>query len=386
MKKIAAVTATRAEYGVLRRILSLLCEDERAELLLYVTGTHLAEEYGNTVSEIVSDGFPIHKRVDIGVSGESETDIARTMANAQIAFTEAFAQDRPDMLLVVGDRYELLPICSSAALLNIPIAHISGGEVTKGALDDVFRNCVTKMSYLHFPACSDYRRRIIQMGEAPERVFDYGDVGVDTILHMEKMTKEQLEENLGIDLDRPLVLVTFHPVTMEEDGEKQLYELLDAVEKKDEYLYLFTKANADMGGRAFNRILQKFCDAHENCVLFESLGIRRYLSLMAMARFVLGNSSSGIYEVPAFRIPTINVGNRQSGRIRAQSVIDCAPVSAEIIRAMELSETDAFRERLKTMDIPFKGGDTAERIVDRMIAVLEEGRVDLQKGFYDITF
>ena len=318
MHKIAVVTTTRAEYGVLRRLLRLLEQDSRIELFLYVTGTHLEQAYGYTISEIEEDQIKIFKKIKICAKGETQQDIAKTMAQAQTRFTNEFLKNMPDLLVVVGDRYELLSICTSAVMLRIPIAHISGGEVTSGAVDDVIRNCITKMSYLHFPACEEYARRVIQMGENPERVFNFGDIGVDTVLHMDFLSKEKLQNELCINLMRPYAMVTFHPVTMEKDSVNQLKSLLSAIEEENELIYVFTKANADIGGAFINQVLQEFCEIHENCYLFDSLGSRKYLSMLAGCKVVIGNSSSGIYEAPAFRIPTINIGNRQNGRVKAK--------------------------------------------------------------------
>ncbi|ERI68237.1 UDP-N-acetyl-D-glucosamine 2-epimerase, UDP-hydrolysing [Clostridium sp. KLE 1755] len=385
-KKIAVVTATRAEYGVLRRILKILNEDDNIQMLLYVTGTHLSKEYGYTVEEIQNDLIPIRRMVDINVRCGGAVEVAETISTAQVKFVKAFLEDLPDILLVVGDRYELLPICTSALLLRIPIAHISGGEVTEGAIDDIIRNCITKMSYLHFPACAEYKNRIIQMGEDPERVFDFGDIGVDSLLNTERLTKTQLEESMLIKLDRPFSLVTFHPVTMQQDSLEQLTELLLAIEQKKEYLYIITKANADMGGEDINKRLEEFCKTHDHCILFSSLGNQRYISLLALCDFVMGNSSSGIYEAPAFRKPVVNIGDRQKGRVKAECVVDCLPKRKDIIAAIEKTEDNAFRNSIKNMQMPFTGGATAENIIDTIKDFLNNNRISLMKGFYDINF
>lgn len=385
-KKIAVVTATRAEYGVLKRLLKILSEDKELELLLYVTGTHLSKEFGYTIEEIQSDSFPVREMVDIHARGSGVMDIAESIAEAQLKFVKLFSADLPDILLVVGDRYELLPICTSSLLLRIPIAHISGGEVTEGAIDDVIRNCITKMSYLHFPSCAEYRNRIIQMGENPQRVFDYGDIGVDSIMHMERLYKAQLEESMLIKLDRPFSLVTFHPITMLQDSSEQLTELLMALEKKNEYLYIITKANADIGGESINKQLEEFCETHNHCILFSSLGSKKYISLLALCEFVIGNSSSGIYEAPAFKKPVVNIGDRQKGRIKAKCIIDCPPNRNDIIAAIEKTEDIGFRNSIKNMQIPFAGGNTAERIIDTIKDFLNNNRINLMKGFYDINF
>lgn len=387
MKKICVVTSTRAEYGVLKNLIEYLDKDEFLELCLVVTGTHLVNEFGMTVNEILENGHMISEKIEILMSSNTPTAISKTMGMASIAFSEMFQRQKPDMLVIVGDRYELLPICSSAMIFHIPIAHISGGEVTEGAIDDVVRHCITKMSYLHFPACEVYRKRLIQLGEDPNRIFNYGDLGIENIYNTKYLTKEELSEELNIDLEKPYVIVTFHPVTLEYDNEiEQLNELLSALEVMDNYQYIITKSNADLGGQVINTILENYCISHENAFLFASLGSVRYISAIRYCEFVLGNSSSGLYEVPALRKPTINIGNRQKGRIMAESIINCKTYKGDIIRAMNQAKNPEFLNNVQRMDIPFTGDHTSYKIVKQIKDILEKEPINLKKRFYDVSF
>lgn len=386
MKKICVVTATRAEYGVLKTLLKKIEEDVELELCLVVTGAHLSEKYGNTVCEIEKDGFEIAERIPILDGQDGKQAVIKTMANAMSAFGEAFERLKPDMVIVVGDRYELLPICESALILQIPIAHISGGEVTEGAIDDSIRHCVTKMSHLHFPGCETYCKRVIQLGENPETVFNYGDIGVENLLNMELMSKAELEQSIDFVLDKPYVCVTFHPVTLDNVlPEVQVGELLNAIGQFGEMKFIFTGANADAGGDAINAMVRAFVEAHENCRWYSSLGIRRYLSLLKNSEMILGNSSSGIIEAPCFGIPTINIGNRQKGRLMAESVINCEMRAENIEAAIRLALTPEFKRRASETINPYGAGMTSDGIV-REVKKFLKGNRQIVKRFYDVSF
>ncbi len=386
MKKICVVTSTRAEYGLLRRTIQNILNDEELELILAVTGTHLSKDYGYTVEEIEKDGFPIAERIDILEDINTQADICRIMANAGIRFSEMFERRRPDMLIVEGDRYELLPVCSSAMVMGIPIAHISGGEITQGAIDDVVRHCLTKMSYLHFPGCEEYRKRIIQLGEEPDRVFNYGDIGVENVRKMKYLTKEELSSSLGISLEKPYASVTFHPVTLEQNtAEKQVMELIGALEKYPEMNFIVTMANADAQGQIINKMFQESAGRCHHIYCYDSLGIQRYLSLMKYAAFVIGNSSSGIVEAPCFGIPTINIGDRQKGRLRADSVIDCGPEREAISKSIKKAVSEEFQAAAAKTVNPYGDGDTAKHIVETVKLFLKSGNINLKKRFYDIS-
>lgn len=385
MKRICVVTATRAEYGLLRRTIQQILADDELELVLAVTGTHLSKAYGYTVEEIEKDGFPIAERLEILEENTTEADICKTMGKAAVLFGEMYERQRPDMIIVEGDRYELLPICSSAMVFGIPIAHISGGEVTEGVIDDAVRHCITKMSYLHFPGCEEYRRRIIQLGEEPDRVFNYGDVGVENVRKMEYLSKAELEQSMDISLEKPYASVTFHPVTLEKDtAEQQTKELVSVLEKYSDINFIVTMANADLQGQAINKIFQESAERCKNIFCYSSLGIQRYLSLIKYAEFVIGNSSSGIVEVPCFGIPTINIGDRQKGRLRADSIIDCEPEADDIQKSIEKALSPEFRELAGKAKNPYGDGDTSKYIVSTIKGFLDAENINLKKKFYDM--
>lgn len=385
MKKICVVTATRAEYGVLRPLIEEIRKEAYFELCLVVTGTHLSERFGYTVEEIEQDGVPIAERIPILEENCDCVGICRTMGTAGALFGEMYKRQQPDIVVVVGDRYELLPICSSAMIFGIPIAHISGGELTEGAMDDSIRHAVTKMSYLHFPGCEEYRKRIIQLGEAPERVFNYGDIGVENIRRMEYLTREELEKSLCISLKRPFASVTFHPVTLEKNSaEKQVQELIEALRNCGDINFIVTMSNADMEGDRVNELLMEASGKYGNIFCYTSLGSRRYLSLMKYAMFVIGNSSSGIIEAPCFGIPSINIGSRQNGRLRAGSVIDCEPYAASIVGAIEKARSAEFRTYAKRVRNPYGDGETSVKIVRKLKELFETEKIGIKKHFYDI--
>lgn len=387
MYKICVVTATRAEYGLLKNVIKEIEKDEDLDLYLIATGTHLSNDYGYTVQEIYDDGLIISDEIQILDDGNDELGIINTMANATRLLGEVLNRERPDLLVVLGDRYELLPICQCAVVLGIPIAHISGGEITEGAIDDFIRHAITKLSHLHFPGCEQYRQRIIQMGEEPNRVFNYGDVGIENIINMEYMSRQELEKSLNIKLDKPFACVTFHPVTLENACvEQQIMQVLDALKEVKDMIFIITKANADAGGKIINSCIDEFVKKNINSVAFYSVGIKRYLSLMKLSEFVLGNSSSGIVEAPSLKIPTINVGNRQKGRLQASSIINCEPKTNEILDAINMARTDAFKEIARNTVNPYGNGNTATLIVQEIKKYVSKDDLDnRKKSFYDMA-
>lgn len=387
MKKIGVITATRAEYGVFRNIINLIHNDPELELCLIVTGTHLSENFGYTVREIEGDGFPISEKINILMDSDEASAISKTMGIAMISFADIVAKEKLDLLLVLGDRYELIPFCCCAMNERIPIAHISGGETTEGAIDECVRHCITKMSYLHFPGCEQYRKRIIQLGEAPSRVFNYGDVGVENIAKTSLLTLKELEKSLGFKLDSPFAAVTFHPVTLESQSvEQQCEELFNAIRHFKNMKFIFTKANADAGGKQINRLIDQFVqyNTQKNCIAFASLGVVRYLSLLKYADLVIGNSSSGLIEAPCFHIPTVNIGNRQDGRLKAESVIDCRTEKEAIVDAIDRALSPEFRHIAKTCKNPYGSGDTSTKIVATLKDFLFNKKINLKKKFYDL--
>ena len=387
MKKICIVTSTRAEYGLLRNLIERVSRDPNLELCLIVTGMHLSPEFGMTVNEIETDGYPITEKVDILMSSDNVAAVSKTMGIAAISFADVFERQRPDMLVVLGDRYELLPICSCAMNAHVPIAHISGGETTEGAVDESIRHCITKMSYLHFPACEAYRKRIIQLGESPNRVFNFGDVGVELIRTIDLLEKSQLEKLIGFSLGGSYACVTFHPTTLEVGtAEKQIEEVLKAISSFPEMKFIFTKANSDADGRIINKKIDKYVPKNENCIAFISMGFQRYLSCLKYAAVVIGNSSSGIVEAPSFGIPTINIGDRQKGRLQADSVINCKPIKEEVEKAIKLALSDKFKNKAKHTINPYGNGNTSEKIVDVIKDVLLNEKISLKKKFNDLDF
>lgn len=387
MKTVCVVTATRAEYGLLKNIIKLIEKDEELKLVLVVTGTHLSKDFGYTVTEIREDKLPISAEIDILVEEDGGISASKTMGKAFYKFSDFFKNCKPDMLVVLGDRYELLSICACAMNEQIPISHISGGEITEGVIDDTIRHCITKMSYLHFVSCEAYRKRVIQLGEEPSRVFNFGDVGVENICNMKLMSKSELEQEIGFCLDNPYGVVTFHPVTLEKASAlKQLEELLNALKATEDMNFIITKSNADTEGKEINDRIDEFVEKNKNCKSYYSLGLLRYLSAVQYSEFVIGNSSSGIVEVPAFGIPTINIGDRQKGRLQANSILNCEPEKEAIIRQIKMVRREEFKNNIKIDQNPYKGKDTSKLIVETIKRFLYIEGIELKKQFYDVEF
>ncbi len=379
MKRIAIVTATRAEYGLLTPLIRAVDTDRELELDLIVTGTHLSEKHGNTISFIQDDGFLIAHKIPILEEGNTPYDISLTMANAIRGFAECFKKDRPDALVILGDRTEMLGVASAAMNEQIPILHIHGGEVTEGAVDDCVRHALTKMSYLHFTAAESYRRRVIQLGEDPGRVFHVGTLGTENILHAPLMEEDEIRRSTGIPADMPYAVVTFHPVTLERELARiQTEELCQAMSDRPDLFFLITMANADAGGDMVNQILREYADGYDNARLAANLGMVRYLSAVKYARFVLGNSSSGILEAPVLGTPTVNIGDRQRGRLLAETVICCQPEAEGIEDAILTAE-----KREHCPAYLYGDGTTSKRIVDIIKNAFEKG-IEVKKTFYDI--
>lgn len=388
-KKICVLTATRAEYGLLKNLIMGLQDEPAFQVNVVVTGMHLDPAFGETYREIEKDGIPIAAKIPILSKRDGAVGMSETMANALKGFGHFFAENRQDLLVLLGDRYETLAVCIAAMNERIPIAHIHGGEVTEGAIDDAIRHSITKMSFLHFTSTEEYRRRVIQLGEQPDRVFCVGALGVENIFRQKLLTKAELEESIHFSLGDRYCLVTFHPITLEEGGGiAQVEELLAAFDAAPAYHYLITKANADAGGRAINARLEGYAQArHQNTLLIDSLGMVRYLSAMKYCSMVIGNSSSGILEAPAMGVPTINIGDRQRGRIQAGSIINCVPLREEILAAMRRAETKEFRQAMEGQVLPYGDGSASVRIVRHIReSLLGEGGngIDLKKKFYDI--
>ncbi|WP_117168494.1 UDP-N-acetylglucosamine 2-epimerase [Paraliobacillus sediminis] len=384
MKKVCVLTATRAEYGLLKPLLQVLKEDSFFELSIVVTGAHLSPEFGLTYQDIENDGFIIDKKIEILVSADTPSSISKSMGLAMISFAEYFSNSIPDLLIVLGDRYETLAVCTTAMNERIPIVHLYGGEVTEGAIDESIRHAITKLSYLHFTSTDEYRKRVIQLGEHPDRVYTVGGLGVENILKQKFISLEELSTSIDFDLDTPYCMVTFHPVTLEnEQAENQFQALLDVCEMYPNMKFIFTKANADANGRVINQMIDRYVKGHSHAVAFASLGLTRYLSGMNYASCVIGNSSSGLLEAPSFGIPTINIGDRQKGRIQSTSVINCLPIKYEIKKSMELALSDAFKDIAKLTINPYGDGNTSNKVIEVIKEFIQNDHIDLKKQFYD---
>ena len=387
MKKIAIVTTTRAEYGLLSPVICALRKKEspdfRVELI--VSGTHLSKDYGMTIEEIKSAGTRIDRQIAISVKSETPLDISNNQADALVQFTKLFLSECYNAVILLGDRYETLAIAIAAGNTRTPIFHLCGGDTTEGALDEWIRHSITKISYLHFVTNEDSRKRVIQLGEDPERVFNYGSTSIDNILTVATMSKLEVLKSIGLD-DCNYALCTYHPVTMEGGSvEKQIEAFLEAIKQTPELQFIVTKSNADQGGARINALLDQAEGSIDNLHVFTSLGVKRYLSLMRYAEFVLGNSSSGIIETPAFHVPTVNIGDRQKGRLQSASIVNCADDTASIINAIETAMSDNHKALCQSVVSPYGDGHAAERIASKSFETVMNKSIDLKKTFYNLN-
>ena len=386
MKRIGIMTGTRAEYGLLKSLMQEINKDNDLELYLIVSGMHLSPEFGMTYKEIEEDGFEINAKVEMLLSSDSPAGISKSIGLGVIGFADEFQRADLDMLILLGDRYEALSAAISAMVMRIPIAHLHGGEFTEGAIDEGIRHSITKMSYLHFTSTEQYRSRVIQLGENPERVFYVGALGVENIKKINLMTKEELEKSIHFEIDENTVVVTYHPVTLENNTvEEQFLNLLKVLDRNPKIRMIFTKANADTNGRIVNELIDKYAAQNsERACAFMSLGQKRYLSALKYCRIVIGNSSSGIIEAPSFGKPIINIGDRQKGRICADSVINCGYTQQEIQQAMETALTEEFENKARNCRNPYEKENTAANIISVIKDYLLNDKIKLKKGFYDI--
>lgn len=383
MKKICVVTGTRAEYGLLYWLLKEIEADKELELQLIVTGMHLSPEFGLTYKEIEKE-FKINKKIEMLLSSDTSVGISKSMGLAQISFAESYDELKPDIVIVLGDRYEIFSATSAAMIARIPIAHIHGGEKTEGAFDESIRHSITKMSHLHFTATEEYKNRVIQLGEHPSRVFNVGGMGIENIKRLKLLSKDEFEKSIEFKLNSKNILVTFHPVTLENSTAKeQFQQLLDAIDELEDTNIIFTKANSDTDGRVINQMIDEYVTKNfHKSVQFTSLGQLRYLSALQYVDAVVGNSSSGLAEAPSFRIGTINIGDRQKGRIKASSVIDCEPNKDSILKSFEKLYSKEFQETLKTTINPYGNGCASKKIVEILKNV--DLKNILKKSFYDL--
>ncbi|AKP26374.1 GDP/UDP-N,N'-diacetylbacillosamine 2-epimerase (hydrolyzing) [Leptospira interrogans serovar Manilae] len=385
-RKICVITGTRADYGLLRWLILEISKSSKLDLQIIATGMHLSPEFGLTYKEIENDGFLIHKKIEILLSSDSTVGVSKSIGLGLIGFSEAFADLSPDIILVLGDRFEIFAATVAALISRIPVVHLHGGETTEGAFDEGIRHSITKMSHLHFVAANEYRNRVIQLGEDPSHVFLVGGMGIDGIKKSNLLKKEELESSLNIKFKKNNLLITFHPVTLEESTAKvQMIELLSSLETlSPETGLIFTMPNADTDGRIIFELVKEFTSSHSNAWYFTSLGQTRYLSCLQFVDAVVGNSSSGIIEAPSFKIGTINIGDRQKGRLRAKSIIDCEPKKIEIIDAFKRLYSSDFQKNLSTTVNPYGEGGASEKIV----RILE--KIDIQgilkKKFFNLQF
>lgn len=386
MKKICIVTGTRAEYGLLQPVIDKVHSSDEMELQLIVTGMHLSTEFGMTYHTIEEDGYPITSKVEMLLSSDTTVGITKSMGVALISFADYFDLNKPDIVIILGDRFELLMAASAAMIARIPIAHIHGGEKTEGAIDEAIRHSITKMSHLHFVATEEYRNRVIQLGEQPETVFNVGALGVENIKTIQLMGKEELEASLDFQFTDNTIMVTYHPVTLETmTAERQFRNILEVLDSHKELSVIFTKANSDTEGRIINQMIDEYVAINSNkCKAYMSLGQVRYLSALQFCTAVVGNSSSGIIEVPSFGIPTVNIGDRQKGRVRAGSVIDCCDGKQEIEMALEKAFSQEFRNKVKGIRNPYEGEKTSDKIMECIKNSLDEG-IEIKKKFYDMV-
>ena len=385
---ICVVTGSRAEFGLLKPVIQRLEEDADICTWLVVTGSHISAECGNTIQEIEDEGFSIYETIPVLLNQDDKRGMALSTAKTLESFADFFGDNRPDILLVLGDRFEIFAVATAAAIMGIPIAHLCGGAVTEGAVDECLRHSISKMSCLHFTTCEMYRKRVIQLGENPENVFNVGSLGVENALRMNLLSVEELEKYLDFSLiGKNYAVVTFHPVTFEDNtASQQVNELILAISEFPNYQFIITKANADAGGRAINQIWDQETEKHNNWYVSTSLGSRVYLSVLKHATMVIGNSSSGIIEAPALHTPTVNIGDRQKGREMSQSIISCDPIRKDIVKAINLAASEYYQEAAYRGKSQYGNGRTSETVISIMKAFLQSGNIDIKKKFYNIDY
>ena len=384
MRKICVITGSRAEYGLLSGLMKQIDESEDLKLQIIATNMHLSPEFGLTYKEIEKDGFVIDKRVEMLLSSDTSNATAKSVGLGMIGFADAYEDLRPDLIVVLGDRYEILAAVSTALFFKIPVAHLHGGEITEGAYDDAIRHAITKMSHLHFTSTEEYRKRVIQLGESPDRVFNVGAIGVENIKRGSFLSKEELENSLDFKLGDKSLLVTFHPVTLETcTAREQCDNLLEVLARHPEYRILFTLPNSDTDGRVIIDCIKDFVAKNEDrTIAFKSLGKLRYLSALKYVSAAIGNSSSGILEVPSFGIPTLDIGDRQKGRLAAKSVVHCGTSTEEIEQGFRLIFSEAIQSASKLRSNPYEKEGTTDMIVSQLKTYPLEDLI--QKSFYNL--
>ncbi len=385
MRKICVITGTRAEYGLLFWTMKAIQDDPSLELQLCVTGMHLSPEFGLTYQQIEVDNFKIDAKIEMLMSSDSSVGISKSIGLGVIGFADALDRLKPDLILVLGDRYEIFAAVSAAMIAKVPIAHCHGGEATEGLIDEPIRHSITKMSHIHFTATEEYKKRVIQLGEAPESVYNVGALGIENINKLPLLSREGFEDSINFKLGKINFLITFHPVTFEQNtAEIQFGELLSAIDSLENAHLIFTKPNSDTDGRIIIKMIDEYVKQNPTkAVSFISLGQLRYLSALKYVDIVIGNSSSGLAEVPSFKKTTINIGDRQRGRIKASSVIDCDPSEKSIKAAIELALSEEFKEKLKDAVNPYGTGNSSSQIVEIIKATNLNGII--KKKFYNLS-
>tara|TARA_B100001121_G_C18699615_1_gene626792 strand:- start:9922 stop:11082 length:1161 start_codon:yes stop_codon:yes gene_type:complete len=384
MRKIAVFTGTRAEYGLLYWIIKGINERKNCDLQLYVGGMHLSPDFGNTIDQIKEDGFPIKQCLDFLFPSDSTIDIAKSMGTAIVQATDSFSKNSPDLLIVLGDRFEAMAISQAAMLERLPIAHIHGGEITEGVIDEAVRHSITKMSHLHFTSTDEYRNRVIQLGEDPKYVFNVGAPGIDNIKSLVLLDRDSLSKELGFDLTAPFFLITYHPVTLQDDGGiGALNNLLKVLETYTDFKFVITYPNADTDSRLFIDLLEKFRDEQSDRVLLtKSFGQLKYMSLLKHCEVVIGNSSSGIIEAPSFNVATVNIGIRQKGRIFGETIINCREDQSSIGFSIEQALSKEFKEICEKSNNPYGNGGSSEKILNIIDSISLDNIVF--KKFYNL--
>ena len=384
-RKICVITSSRADYGLLRWIMQDIRENPDLTLQVIATGTHLSNSFGLTLKEIEQDGFTIDSKVEILSGDDSQLGIAESMSRGLIGVAKALHALKPDLVLALGDRFEIFASVSAAMVAKIPVAHLHGGEKTVGAYDDSFRHAITKMSHLHFVATEEYRKRVIQLGENPSSVFIVGGVGIDSINNLKLLSKSELEKELNISFYEKSLLITFHPETLAKSSPaNQIQELLSALKDQENTTFIFTMPNADTGGREISNMIKDFVAENPNAYAFTSLGQLKYFSCIKAVDAVVGNSSSGLLEVPTFKKATINIGDRQKGRLQAKSVINCDPDKKSLLESLDRIYSVTFKDSLKTTINPYGIGGASAKIVEIISEIPLEQMVN--KNFYDLEF
>ena len=385
MIEIGVLTTTRAEYGLLRSLIFALNKESDFNVNVLVSGTHLSKSFGSTYKEIEKDGIEIAAKIEILDEDDTAKGMSYTMAAALRGFSDYFENSNLDALIVLGDRYETLAVCCAALNCRIPIIHLHGGETTEGAIDEAIRHSITKMSCLHFTSTETYRKRVIQLGENPNKVYNVGAIGVENVKRLNLLSQKEVFDKFGVN--KPYFVMIFHPITLEDcTVEEQIGEVLNAIDEYAGYDWIILKANADAGGRQINELLENYAKCRENIHLFASLNVIDYLSAAKYSEAVIGNSSSGIIEIPSFSVPTVNIGDRQKGRERSKTVIDCECEKDFIVDSIATALTNDFKEKISHAENPYEKGDTIKNIVE---IIKNEALVDgflLKKKFYDIKF